>query len=167
MDNILVLGLGNLLLRDEGLGVQAIEYLKQQKLPESLILVDGGTGGFHLLSYFEDYKKIIIIDAALDNKPTGSIRILRPKYARDFPKALTTHDVGLKDLIDTSTAIGLSPEIVLIAVTIQPKQSLSMELSDEIKQVLPQIYKHILNIEKQLTEEVIHGFKAENYFNSN
>lgn len=154
-NRILVLGLGNLLLSDEGLGVQSIDYMLKSGMPDSFELVDGGTGGFHLLSLFEDYQKIIIIDAALDDNPTGTIRIVRPRYSSEFPKALTTHDVGLKDLVETITAIGFNPDIVLIAVTIQPGQILGLNLSTEISRVIPQIRQHVINLGAQFNATVL------------
>lgn len=81
---ILILGIGNILLGDEGVGVHAIKYLESKKLPESIDLLDGGTGGFHLLKYMEDYNPIILIDATLDNAPEGTIRLIEPKFAPSF-----------------------------------------------------------------------------------
>ena len=62
---ILILGLGNVLMGDEGIGVRAIEYLKDKSIPANVELLDGGTGGFHLLSLFEDYPMMIMIDATI------------------------------------------------------------------------------------------------------
>lgn len=81
----LVLGVGNLLLGDEGIGVAAIRHLEQSGLAGRADLVDGGTGGFHLLSLFRDYAHIILIDATMDGKPPGTVSLIRPRYARDFP----------------------------------------------------------------------------------
>ncbi|MDX1702229.1 MAG: hydrogenase maturation protease, partial [Melioribacteraceae bacterium] len=99
---ILVLGIGNILMGDEGVGVQVIKELENETLPENIDIVDGGTGGFHLLSYFWDYPQIIMIDATMDGKPEGSISVIKPKFASDFPTALTAHDIGLRDLIETA-----------------------------------------------------------------
>lgn len=60
---ILILGLGNLLMGDEGIGVKSIEYMQDYPFPEHVKLLDGGTGGFHLLSLFKEYERFIIIDA--------------------------------------------------------------------------------------------------------
>jgi len=55
---------------------------------ENVELLDGGTGGFVLLSLFHDYNIIVIIDAALSNAPPGTINVVQPKFAKDFPKSL-------------------------------------------------------------------------------
>src|ERR1035437_500008 len=94
---ILILGIGNYLMGDEGIGVHVANRLQKENLPPGIDIVDGGTGGFHLLEYFETYQTIILIDATLDNNPNGTIRLIKPRFAQDFPKAMSTHDSGLKD----------------------------------------------------------------------
>ncbi|NJK96741.1 MAG: hydrogenase maturation protease [Bacteroidales bacterium] len=88
MGKILVMGVGNILLSDEGVGVHAVEYMKKQTIPAYLHLEDGGTGGFHLLSLMDDYQKMILIDATIDDQPIGTIRVLQPRFSRDFPGRL-------------------------------------------------------------------------------
>ena len=144
MEKILVMGVGNILLNDEGLGVHAINYMQKQEIPEYIELLDGGTGGFHLLSLMYDYKKMILIDATLDENPVGTIRVIHPKYSKDFPRALTTHDIGLKDLLDTATVMDTLPKIILIVVTISQNQEVGLTLSKEIEDVLPKIYQKVL-----------------------
>jgi len=100
---ILVMGVGNILLGDEGVGVHAIEYMKDKSFPVKVELLDGGTGGFHLLSLVNEYKKMVLIDAACDGHSPGTVRIIKPKYSSDFLRTLTTHDIGLKDLIEQDT----------------------------------------------------------------
>ena len=103
---ILILGLGNVLMGDEGIGVKAIEFLKDKHLPPNVELLDGGTGGFHLLSLFEDYPVMIMIDATISTNIAGEVKHIRPKFASDFPKSLTSHDIGLRDLMQSAQLIG-------------------------------------------------------------
>jgi hydrogenase maturation protease len=152
MGKILVLGVGNLLLGDEGLGIQSVEYLKNYGMPDDIDVLDGGTGGFHLLSLMEDYEKMILIDATIDEKPVGSIKVVYPKFSNDYPRALTTHDIGLKDLIETASVLNIIPEIILIAVTIAPHQEIGMTLSPEIEAVLPLIGKKVLELATAMRE---------------
>ena len=112
--DILVMGVGNLLLGDEGVGVHAVEYINKRELPPGVDLLDGGTGGFHLLSLVNDYSKMVIIDAADDGNEPGTVRVIKPRFSSDFPKALTTHDIGLKDLIEPATALEQLPEIYIL-----------------------------------------------------
>jgi hydrogenase maturation protease len=138
-EKILVLGIGNVLLGDEGIGVHAVRVLEEKAFPSNISFLDGGTGGFHLLSIFQEYKKIILIDATLDGKQPGTVSLLTPKYAKDFPQTLSAHDIGLKDLVQSSALLGFLPEIFLITVSITDNQPLSMDLSPEIKKSLFQI----------------------------
>jgi hydrogenase maturation protease len=151
LEKVLVMGVGNVLLSDEGLGVHAINYMKDRYLPEYLEILDGGTGGFHLLSLMFEYNKMILIDAALDDSPTGTVREIKPRFSKDFPKALTTHDIGLKDLLDTATALGKMPEIYLIAVSIDPQQEIGMTLSPPIEKTLQDIYFRVLKLGQYMT----------------
>lgn len=139
LEEILVLGIGNLLLSDEGIGVHAIRLLEEKSWPGHIIFLDGGTGGFHLLSVFQQYKKIILIDATLDGNKPGKVSLIKPKYARDFPQTLSAHDIGLRDLVNSSALLGFLPEIYLITVSISENQRLSMELSEEVGQAVAEI----------------------------
>ena len=87
----LVLGVGNLLLKDEGVGIHVIKALENEKLPAHVHLMDGGTGGLHLLSWLQGYDRIIMIDATLDNNPPGTVRLIQPRYATDFPPLMSAH----------------------------------------------------------------------------
>jgi len=70
--------------------------LKRKEVSPGPTFMDGGTGGFHLLGFFQSYKTIIIIDASLDDFPAGNIRVLHPRYTKDFPKQLSAHEIGLE-----------------------------------------------------------------------
>jgi hydrogenase maturation protease len=135
--DILILGLGNYLMADEGVGVHLARRMQAESLPPGVDLLDGGTGGFHLLEYFEQYKKVIIIDATLDGNAPGHIRLIRPQFVSDFPQAMSTHDIGLKDLVGALQLLGRMPEIDLFVVSISTIQEQGVALSPEIEAVLP------------------------------
>src|SRR5512133_849584 len=115
---ILVLGIGNVLLGDEGIGVHAVRMLEEKSFPGNIRFLDGGTGGFHLLSVFQQFKKIILIDATLDGHKPGRVSLLKPRYASDFPRTLSAHDIGLKDLVQSAALLEFLPEIYLVTVSI-------------------------------------------------
>ena len=143
MKKILILGIGNLLMGDEGVGVHTIKALEGKSFPENVDMLDGGTGGFHLMAYFQEYENMIMIDATMDKKPTGTVSVIEPKFASDFPKSLSAHDIGLKDMIESVTIIGKLPKIYLITVTIDTIQSMQMELSTKVKDAIPEVIKKI------------------------
>lgn len=147
---ILILGMGNILLGDEGVGVRAVEYIEKQKLPENVDLLDGGTGGFTLLSEIQKYDEVILIDATLDENPIGNIRVIKPKYSSDYPKAMSTHDIGLKDLIESASVMGNLPTLHLIIVTIKDIQPMDLKLSVELEKKLPEVYTTVLEVLKKI-----------------
>jgi hydrogenase maturation protease len=149
-EEILILGIGNVLLADEGIGVHAVRALESESLPGNAHLLDGGTGGFHLLSLFQQYLKIILIDATLDGREPGTVSLLKPKYAKDFPQTLSAHDIGLKDLVQSAALLGYSPEIFLVTVSISDQQPLEMELSEAVRNSIGKVIEVVRKIIKDL-----------------
>jgi hydrogenase maturation protease len=137
---VLVLGVGNVLLGDEGVGVHAVRRLEQESWPAHVTLLDGGTGGFHLLSLFQEYERIVLVDATMDGAPPGTVRVTRPRFASDYPKTLSAHDIGLKDLVESAALLGHAPEIVLIVISVKTlPEGLHAELSPEVAASLPRV----------------------------
>lgn len=135
---------------DEGVGVHFANYLENEPLPDNVDILDGGTGGFYLTNYIEAYPCVIIVDATLDDKPPGTIRLLEPKFSKDYPKAMSTHDIGMKDLIESMIFMGTIPKIYLFAVSIKTLQQQQVTLSPEIKTILPDLKKQIFELVNQL-----------------
>lgn len=154
-DRILIMGIGNYLMGDEGIGVHVARLFEEKTdLPQNVDVLDGGTGGFHLLEYFEDYPRVILIDATLDNRPAGTIRLIKPKFSSDFPRAMSTHDIGLKDMVESLIIMEKLPKIYLFAVSIAEIQPQSIELSEPINQVVPMIEKEIMDLLENAFEGV-------------
>jgi hydrogenase maturation protease len=135
----LVLGVGNLLMGDEGVGVAAIRHLEQKGFADQAELVDGGTSGFHLLGLFRNQQHLILIDAATDEHPPGTVSRIKPRYASDFPPTLTAHDIGLKDLLESAALLGYWPEVDLITISIGDLGAMTMDLTPCIAAALPQV----------------------------
>ncbi len=149
---VLVLGIGNYLMGDEGIGVHVAERLLKENLPPDVDVVDGGTGGFHLLEYFETYKTVILVDATLDNNPNGTIRLIKPRFAQDFPKAMSTHDIGLKDMVSALQLMSKMPTIHLFVISIESLQQQGIELTDEIEKVIPDVIQNIKDLLGKIAE---------------
>jgi hydrogenase maturation protease len=130
----LVLGLGNVIMGDEGVGVHVVRALAAETLPAGVECLDGGTGGFILLEPLENADHIILIDAAADGNPPGTVTRTTPRFSKDYPPTLTAHDIGVKDLLDAFYMQGGTREVVLYAIAIDPRQPISMELSIECAQ---------------------------------
>ena len=147
------MGIGNLLLGDEAVGVRAVQLLEELKWPEGVETLDGGTGAFYLMSYFETYPVVILIDATMDGNPPGTINLIKPRFASDFPKALSTHDVGLKDLLESLEILGKLPRIFLFTVSIVKIDYMKLELSEPVEQALPEVRDKIIQLVAELIKE--------------
>jgi len=130
----LVLGLGNVIMGDEGVGVHVVRALEKYALPEGLECLDGGTGGFVLLEPLENADRIVLIDATDDGSPVGTVTRTTPRFSRDYPPTLTAHDIGVKDLLDAFYMQGGSRDVVLYTISIDPHQSISLDLSESCAQ---------------------------------
>ena len=150
---VLILGVGNVLMGDEGIGVHVARALESQPWPDGVVVLDGGTGGFHLMEHLENADQVILIDATLDERPAGTVRRLRPRFAREFPKALSSHDIGLRDLLEGLTILDRMPEIFLFAVSIHTVQSQTIDLSPDLQGVLPSLCEDIRNFTLSLIED--------------
>jgi hydrogenase maturation protease len=139
----LILGIGNYLMGDEGIGVHLANRMELEPLPEGVDVLDGGTGGFHLLEYFETYDHIILVDATLDGNAPGTIRMIKPRFAKDFPPAMSTHDIGLKDLVSALQILGKMPAIDLFVVSIESIQQQGIELTPHVESIIPYLMDEV------------------------
>jgi hydrogenase maturation protease len=133
------MGVGNVLMGDEGVGVHAIGRLEHRPWPPHVTLLDGGTGGFHLLSHLGACEVLVLIDATLDGRPPGTLTVTEPRYAADFPKALSAHDIGLKDLVDSAAVLGILPKVRLVTISVAALQPMQMTLTPAVEASLEQV----------------------------
>jgi hydrogenase maturation protease len=150
---ILILGIGNYLMGDEGVGVHTALRLQEMALPAQIEIVDGGTGGFHLLQYFEDHDTVILIDATLDGNAPGTIRLIEPRFAKDFPRAMSTHDIGLRDMVSALQWMEKMPHIYLFVVSIETIQQQGIELTPAIENAMPLLLEKVQEQALQILEQ--------------
>lgn len=137
------MGIGNVLMGDEGVGVHVARRLEEESLPAGVDVLDGGTGGFHLLSEFSSHDPVVLIDATMDGRPAGTVSLTEPRYASDFPPTLTAHDIGLRDLIVSAALLGGLPRMRLITVSIDGMQSMQMTLSPAVSAAVPRVLERV------------------------
>jgi hydrogenase maturation protease len=142
----LVLGVGNYLMGDEGVGVHLAEAMAQEALPEGVEVLDGGTGGFHLMEHMERHPCLIIVDATLDGQPVGTIQRRRPRFAADFPRVLSTHDIGLRDVLEGLSITGKMPDVHLYTISIEDLREMDIALSPAVAEAMHQVKKEILEL---------------------
>jgi len=148
---ILILGVGNVLMGDEGVGVHAVRLLEARPWPAHVSLLDGGTGGFHLLSHFDGCDILVMIDAALDGRPPGTVSVIEPRYASDFPKALSAHDIGLKDLVDSAAILEMLPKVLLVTISVAEVQPMQLSMSPEVEASLAEVDATVTALVSSLT----------------
>jgi len=150
---LLILGIGNYLMGDEGVGVHLIHELEREDLPEGVQLLDGGTAGFQLMEYLEQCPFVIMVDATLDKNPVGTIRLIEPRFSQDFPKAMSTHEIGLKDLVESLSLIGKLPKIYLFVVSVADIANLHIGLSSGVNLVMNELKEKVINLANELLVE--------------
>jgi hydrogenase maturation protease len=143
---IIILGVGNLLLSDEGVGVHVAEELMKMGLPLNVSVVEGGTDGFQLLNIITEADRLIVIDAVRGGASPGSIYRFDIGEVRNCPSGFKTsvHQIGILEVLDLSELIGKTPHTTVIGI--EPKSlEMGMELSPEIKAKMPRVIELILH----------------------
>ena len=147
---ILVLGIGNILLRDEGVGVRVIEQMQEIPVPDDVELVDGGTAGADLLDVLAERQKVIVIDAVqADCEPGTVLRFTADDLVRPDGVGISLHELGLGEALTMTRQLGCAPKDVVV-FGIKPKDlGCGLELSEEIAASVPKVVKLVLaEIEK-------------------
>jgi len=142
---IVILGIGNLLLSDEGIGVHVAHELMKMDLPPGVSVVEGGTDGFRLLNVIAGADRLIVVDAVRSGAAPGSVYRFDVNDVRSVPSGFMTsvHQVGILEVIELSDLIGKRPRATVIGV--EPKSlEMRMELSPEVKEKIPKIIELVL-----------------------
>jgi hydrogenase maturation protease len=143
---ILVLGIGNILLSDEGVGVRVIEQMQEIPLPDDVELVDGGTAGADLLDVLAERRKVIVIDAVqADCEPGTVLRFTADDLTRPDGIGMSLHELGLGEALTMTKQLGCAPEDVVV-FGIKPRDiSCGLKLSEEISASLPKVIELVLS----------------------
>ena len=140
------MGIGNVLLTDEGVGVRAVLELENRfTISDEVEVLDGGTAGIELLSYIKDRKHLIIIDAMKENQVPGSVmRFEGEDVPAIFRTRISPHQLGLSDLLAAAMLTGETPEnLVLFGV-----EPFDMEPGLELTETVEASLEKLLNAVK-------------------
>jgi hydrogenase maturation protease len=142
---ILILGIGNILLKDEGIGVRVIEAMQKMALPEDIEVCDGGTAGADLLDVIADRRKVIIVDTVSADVPPGSVVKMTPEdLAREDSDEVSLHDFALTQTLSAALHLKCAPRETVI-FGIKPFEiSLSTELSPQLAALIQPIARIVL-----------------------
>ena len=152
LDNVLhpaevtILGVGNVILKDEGFGVRVAEYLDHNyTFPDSVQIVDGGTLGIELTQYVTGTNKLLVIDSINGGAEPGTVfRFHNDAIMEHFQDKLSAHEVGIQDVLALLTVTGHKiPDVIVIGA--QPFDvEAGVGLSDGMQALLPQIVEQEL-----------------------
>lgn len=146
-----ILGVGNLLLSDEGVGVHVAEKMMKMDLPHGIEVIEGGTDGFGLIDIISEADRLVVVDAVKGGAKPGSIYKFNIEDVPDSPKMYKTsvHQVGILEVVHLSelitekrpqtTVIGIEPESV----------EMGMELSATVGAVVPRVIELALEEAKR------------------
>ncbi len=147
-NKIVIIGIGNVLLMDEGIGVHVINELEKHDLPRNLELYDGGTGGFKLTDLMCGAGMVIFIDAVETGKVPGTVTTFKSEdVCSIYPKKkYSLHDTDLLEVIKIAELLDKPPEIEIVGVqpkTINYGTDLSKELVDSMSNIINAVLRRI------------------------
>lgn len=140
---VAIIGIGNTLMSDDGVGVRVLEQLKG-RIPEKVEMIELGTGGMNLLHILEGYDAVLLVDAVDFAGEPAEIRTFRPDDVSTIKTlGYSLHDMDLLKVIGLARQLGKCPEVIWI-VSIQPVSlKPSMELSPEVESKLPELIETV------------------------
>lgn len=136
---ILVMGIGNPLMQDEGVGVRVVERLMAgYEFPADVEVVDAGTMGFTILNLLRDRERVLVLDA-IDGteEPPGTVMVLEPEAAAARTVFHSLHDTRLVDVLQAAELTGTSVQATLVGVQIQSMEQWVLELTPGVEAALP------------------------------
>ncbi len=133
--SLLILGLGNVICGDDGLGVAAAERLRRRyALPTGARVIDGGTLGLTLLGEFEGVDNVILVDAvSLDAPPGTPVRLVGEAVESAARERLSVHQIGVADLLDALRLMDASPHRLVLHGLVPRTLELGLERSPEVE----------------------------------
>ncbi|AET66585.1 hydrogenase maturation protease [Desulfosporosinus orientis DSM 765] len=151
---IMVMGVGNILLSDEGLGVRFLDELAKSTLPDNVELLEGGTAGLELVHLIQDVDYLIIVDALNADAEPGALFRFQPGDLQIMPEQyeVSFHQIGIIEVLTMANVLGKAPQTLIFGI--QPKcLEWGLEISPEIQALFPKltelVHKEIESIQTQ------------------
>lgn len=146
---ILILGVGNKLLKDEGVGVHFIEALEKEQLPPDVEVEDGGARGIDLLTLIRGRKLVVIVDSARMGEVPGTVRTFEPEeIIRKHTKGFSVHGASLADTLKLGEHLGVLPEVVIVGVEPETVE-IDIGLSDTVAKAMGEIQELVEKIMRE------------------
>ncbi len=165
--HIMIMGVGNLLLTDEGFGIHAIKLIEERyEFPQNVSLVDGGVLGLNLLGVISEADQLIVIDAIKNGESPGSMYRIDGKAIPERVRAKNSlHQVDLLETLTLCQALDKTPETVILGVEPEDIESLSIDLTpttnekidNVIEMVLTELDRLGVSYKKKCNSSWVHG----------
>ena len=154
---LLVLGLGNLICGDDGLGAAAVSLLdRDYEAPDGARVLDGGTLGLTLLPHLEDADDVILVDAILADQPPGSfVRLTGDDVAPAVLHRLSPHQIGVADLLDGARLHGRYPARLVLLGLVPWTLGLGVERSAPVAAGLPDLVERVVEQARSMGHEFV------------
>ncbi|ROR32537.1 HyaD/HybD family hydrogenase maturation endopeptidase [Inmirania thermothiophila] len=155
---VLVLGIGNLLLSDEGLGVHAVRALERDwVLPADVEVVDGGTAGMELLDLMAGREHVVVIDAVKAEGPPGCVLVLRDEaVGAYFRGPISPHQLGLSDVLAALALCEQTPRGLTLVGVVPASLETGLALSEPVREALPRALAEVVAELRRLGREPVH-----------
>jgi hydrogenase maturation protease len=143
---ILVLGVGNTIMQDDGVGVWAVRSLAQiYDLPSHVRLIEGGVAGLGLLSDLEGVDHLLIIDAMEGTGPPGTLYCLGPEnLPKDRGPFMSAHEIGITELLSVAEFVGKRFHTHIIGVQPLEAHKMGLELTLPLRDALPRVVSAVV-----------------------
>jgi hydrogenase maturation protease len=158
---VLILGLGNMLLKDEGIGVHVAQRLQEQSLPSSIEVIDGGTASLDVLLPARNAEKLVVIDAMRAGGKPGTIYKIQLKaegidklpeiFSWQESSKISLHQIGLVDALAAADRMNCAPKQIII-IGVEPAElDYGLELTNEVSRKVPEIIEMVL---KEIKDDI-------------
>ena len=142
-----ILGVGNVLCEDDGLGPYAIKVLEAQfEFPEGVEVIDLGTPGLDFTPYLADARMVIVLDTVKGDEPSGTLRLLRDGeiVAKPPPSRMSPHEPGLREALMATEFADSSPEEILLIGVVPESTGHSTKLTEAVRAAVPQVVDSVV-----------------------
>lgn len=142
---IMVMGVGNILMSDEGLGVRFLDQLKKMDLPDNVELLEGGTAGLELVHLVQEVDYLIIVDAINAKAEPGALFRFHPGDLQVIPEQyeVSFHQIGIIEVLAMAKVLGQAPQTLIFGI--QPKSlEWGLDISPEIEALFPRLVEFVL-----------------------
>jgi len=151
-----ILGVGNILLSDEGVGVRVVEQIEARyRLDEDVTVIDGGTCGMDLMDELAERDLVIVVDAVRTGEPPGTLVTLTGEAVPAlFRERISPHQLGVSDLLAALTLLGRSPRQLALVGVVPESMATGLALSERVAACLEPLVETTLAVLRE------HGWQA-------